>query len=359
MGYDRFHIENYRCFDSLDLDNLKRVNLIAGKNNVGKTALLESIFIHSGSFRPTLALSVDTFRGMNYHSVEIGRGENPWHYLFNNLDLDKEIKFVGKDENNGNREVRLRSISDAEELENFSEILDLEAEGMKERTLSETDEILRLDYEDSETERGYNLHISSDGVEINPKPPKPKIYSIFLDAEGGIDPETNARRFGNLKKEGKEKIILDILKQIEPRLKDVNTLPAGDKSILHGDIGLEKQIPLAAMGGGLNHLASIVLAIADASGGIVLIDEVENGIHYSVLEELWEAIDRSSRRFNTQVFATTHSLECIESAHSHFEEEEDYDFKLTRLERTDGKMKPIDYKREELDAALESGLEVR
>jgi AAA15 family ATPase/GTPase len=59
--YTSFEITNFRCFDHLKLDNLARVNLIAGKNNVGKTALLEALFVHCGAYNPELAVRLNSF----------------------------------------------------------------------------------------------------------------------------------------------------------------------------------------------------------------------------------------------------------------------------------------------------------
>ena len=75
------------------------------------------------------------------------------------------------------------------------------------------------------------------------------------------------------------------------------------------------------------------LAMYSTRNGVILIDEVESGVHYSVLEKLWEVIDEFSQEFSVQVFATTHSYECLIAAHKVFSKKEKYDFKLYRLER--------------------------
>ena len=62
--YYKFTIDNFRGFKNLTLNSLKRVNLISGKNNVGKTSLLEALFIHCGAFNPDLILRVNAFRGI-------------------------------------------------------------------------------------------------------------------------------------------------------------------------------------------------------------------------------------------------------------------------------------------------------
>ncbi|HEK84748.1 MAG TPA: ATPase, partial [Candidatus Aminicenantes bacterium] len=85
--YKSFKINNFRCFEKLELPELERVNLIVGKNNVGKTALLEALFIHCGAYNPELALRVNAFRGIEVIKVEFtGWAEAPWDSLFYNFD---------------------------------------------------------------------------------------------------------------------------------------------------------------------------------------------------------------------------------------------------------------------------------
>ena len=85
--------------------------------------------------------------------------------------------------------------------------------------------------------------------------------------------------------------------------------------MIWGDIGLRELVPLAVMGDGMSRLARLVLAIADAPGGLVLVDEIETGLHHTVLSDVWRVVDEAARQFETQVVATTHSYECIRAAH--------------------------------------------
>jgi len=129
--------------------------------------------------------------------------------------------------------------------------------------------------------------------------------------------------------------------------------------MMHGDIGLGRLVPLPVMGEGMVRLASLVLAIGNVPNGVVLVDEIENGLHHSILPKVWQAIGEVARQFNTQVFTTTHSLECIVAAHRAFSESERYDFRLHRLERVNETIRAVTYDQETLEAAIETGLEVR
>ena len=126
--------------------------------------------------------------------------------------------------------------------------------------------------------------------------------------------------------------------------------------MIWGDIGLSELVPLSAMGEGMTQIARLVLAIASVPDGVVLVDEVENGIHHSVLPDVWRAIDEAAKQFHTQIFATTHSFECIEAAHQALGSD---GFLLHRLEVSDAENRCVTYEPNAIDAALRHNLEVR
>ena len=154
-------------------------------------------------------------------------------------------------------------------------------------------------------------------------------------------------------------MVLEALKVIEPRLRDLAVVVTSSGPMIHGDIGIGKLIPLPLLGDGMARLASLVLAIGNAPNGVVLVDEIENGLHHTILPQVWKAIWRVARQFNTQIFATTHSLECIKAAHKTFSQTEQYDFRLHRLERVNKTLRVVTYDQETLEAAIEMNLEVR
>jgi hypothetical protein len=149
------------------------------------------------------------------------------------------------------------------------------------------------------------------------------------------------------------------LKILEPRLLRLAVRVSKGGSSLQGDIGIGHMVPVNLMGEGTRRLLSIVLAIANSSGGICLIDGIENGFHYSVIKDVWKAIAQSTRKADVQLFATTHSYECIQAAHEAFVEDGTYDFALHRLDREDGDMEVVTYDKDTLGIGLELFHEVR
>jgi hypothetical protein len=201
--------------------------------------------------------------------------------------------------------------------------------------------------------------LDQKGVRSEPIPPPPPFPAFFLAARVRIPPAEDAERFGKLEILGQQDALLKALQVIEAQLRRLAVVVAGGVPMIHGDIGLGRLVPLPVMGEGMARLASLVLAIGNAPNGVVLVDEIENGLHHSILPKVWRAIGEVARQFNTQVFATTHSLECIVAAHRAFSESERYDFRLHRLERVHETIHAVTYDPETLEAAIETGLEVR
>ena len=106
----------------------------------------------------------------------------------------------------------------------------------------------------------------------------------------------------------------------------------------------------------MTHLVRIVLAIATAQGGVVLIDENENGLHHSILPTVWGVIGEAAERLDVQVFATTHIFECVEAAHHALGPD---GFRLHRLEVVDNQSRCVTLSPTAIDGVIRHNLEVR
>jgi hypothetical protein len=169
----------------------------------------------------------------------------------------------------------------------------------------------------------------------------------------------DVRYFGELEAAKRQDEIVSVLRIVEPRLQRLSLIPFAGQPIIHGDIGLRRLVPIPFLGEGMRRLLSVVLAIANTRGGLVLIDEIENGLHYSVQKQVWQALAHAARQADVQVFATTHSWECIRWAHEAFVQDSVYDLRLHRLDRTDDQTSAVSYDREMIETALHSGIEMR
>jgi len=359
--YRRFEVKNFRCFRKLAIDDLERVNLIAGENNVGKTALLEALFLHCGGYNPGLALNLNGFRGIEAVKFEFGKGtEIAWDSLFREFDLLQDIELTGQNDATGNRILRLKAVREPEELAEIDQYI-RHTPSIDERLSlsSEAAQVLELQYEQRDRTGRFYMIVDSKGPRIEPVAPPPPFPGFFLSALGGMRPSQAAELFGKLDTIGRQDVLLRDLQIIEPTLSRLSVVVEGGSPILKGDIGLPKLMPLPMMGGGIIRLASIILAIGYAQDGVALVDEIENGLHHSILPKVWKAIGKAAREFNVQVFATTHSRECIVAAHRAFTESDTYDFRLHRLERVKGDIRAVTYDPELLEAAIEMNMEVR
>ena len=350
--YTSFEVENFRCFKKLILPSLARINLIAGVNNVGKTALLEALFLHAGASNPELSLKLNAFRGIEKMKVAVGKWEDyPWFSLFRQFDISKPIELASHKEANAFQSVHLRAITAPAELKALSKKIEYEItpSGM-----------LELQYQDEKGIKGpFYLILDQRGIRFEPAAPSFSLSTFFLSSRKRPTFEEEAELFGDLEKKGKQELISQTLKILEPRLRRLSMIYTPGQPILHGDIGLEEPLPLPFMGEGMVRLANIAIRVGNAAGGIVLLDEIENGLHHTVLREVWKAIAEAARQFNTQVFATTHSRECIAAAHQAFVESGTYDFRLHRLDRINHEIRAVTYDQESLQASLEMNLEVR
>lgn len=121
----------------------------------------------------------------------------------------------------------------------------------------------------------------------------------------------------------------------------------------------EKPVPLKTLGDVITRLYAVGLAMAVSKNGFLLIDEMENGIHFTIQRNLCRMILETARILNVQVFATTHSIECIKAFSHAASESEESDVALIRLDEFNGNLRAVEYSEEELEIARTQNIEVR
>ena len=109
----------------------------------------------------------------------------------------------------------------------------------------------------------------------------------------------------------------------------------------------------------MSRMLRIAMALVNSQDGMLLIDEVESGLHYSVLLDVWRLIFKTARDLNVQVFATTHSSDCIKAFQRAAEEDKEDEGMLIRLARKGDKIKAILFDEKELETVVENDIEVR
>ncbi len=358
--FTSFTVKNFRCFSELTVEPLARVNLITGANNVGKTALLEAIFVHIAPTNPRMTIQLLGARGVQCRNKD--DISEMWAWYFNEKQTGRPAQLISVDSEGARRELRFEVQPEAVEEVGTEE-------GSAERSMSNRTRgplhtgppvhgRLIYHYEDSHGAKcEAEATALSDGVAVQHEERDLFPLSCFLAAHLR-SAQDDAARFSELVRKKRKEVLVEPLRILEPRLQDIAVLATGAGPLLSGDVGLNEMIPLPLVGGGMVRLASIVLAIGSAPGGIVLVDEIENGLHYSVMEKVWRAIGTAARNQDVQIFATTHSFECIGAACDAFAEMPE-DFRLFRLEREENRIRAVNLDTEMATTALRHGMEVR
>lgn len=354
--FTRFEITNFRGFEHLAIESLTRVNLIAGKNNVGKTALLEALFLHIGAHNPELPLKVNAIRGIERVPIQ---SELAWGWLFNDKRTGNAITLDSTDEKDTRRTLTIKLVA-ADVVSTSGDGNGSEGRSAGIFSTADISRDLVLEYDDSGRRHAEaRVSISSEGeIRFRRGDGVPSAPGFYLGAMARLTGE-DAERFSNLERIGKADSLLPTLRMLEPRLTRLAVLVTAGQPMIHGYVGLREPMPLPVMGQGLVRLSAILLALPSVSGGTLLVDEIENGLHHSVLPEVFKAIGEAARTYDVQVFATTHSWECIQAAHQAFSSGPVYDFRLHRLERIKDRIKDVVLDAETLGIALQAELEVR
>jgi AAA15 family ATPase/GTPase len=118
-------------------------------------------------------------------------------------------------------------------------------------------------------------------------------------------------------------------------------------------------INLSEFGDGVKNFISIIVTLLSNNKSVIYLDEVENGIHYSKLDELWEVILKTSKELNVQIFATTHSKECIDSYARVAKKLRDEEVTLIELGKNEDKIESVVLNYDEIISEVENGMEVR
>lgn len=365
--YKSFTVKNFRCFRDITIESLERVNLIAGKNNVGKTALLEAFWLHHGPNIPDLARRVNTFRGLDQVDAK-----ELLYELFLDFDPDLRIELSSYGiwgENPRSLQIYLQERQSVEIPLGESAGGELTTEEKSSAGIRTSRNQIVFEYRDEYgktfTSQGWvverqvtpaivELGFHSHQMSLGKRP-----SGIYLSARHRPSGREDIDRFSNSEIVGKQEEIVDILKRVDPNITRLSVIVRNGIPVLHADIGGGRLVPVPLLGDGIGRLLSIALAMSNAQDGIVLIDEIENGLYHGVMGNVWKAIAAFARQFNVQILSTTHSQECVRAAHQAFAEDSEYDFCLHRLERIGDTIRAVTYEKETLGAALESGLEVR
>ena len=342
-----FEVVHYRGIDGLSLSPLTRVNLVTGSNGIGKTALLEAIWLFGKRYSPESVWHRD-----------VQRSDRPVMDPVAELS-GGTLKICGT-ENGSKHQLRVTfqsvgHMAQAGDSTGPAQVmghLDVEIDG---EPVPKDERYKHL--------KSKSVFPTPPGIVLydTPSPPVPRPPYVIEGTRWQHEtPDEYMQRYSELVRRGRKQELSTAMRLIPPGLTGVEILTENGRHYMLATTLAGDQRPLKDLGGGMIRLFRLYLSIDAAREGIILVDEVENGIHYSVLQALWQRIRDWTTDSKVQFIATTHSAECIDAAMEAFAENpEDLSIhKLFKNEDT-GQIRAVTFTGEALEGARELNWEVR
>jgi len=290
------HVERFRGLRSLTIQRLERVNLLVGLNNAGKTSVLDAVEMLLGRgdwsiFRDQARRRDEMLHGERLPESEVG-------HLFHGHEAMVGASFV-LEGNLGEPapervEVAISTVLEDEEADEGLALSVSSSKGVRRRKLSALG--------------GLGALAASPAVHAARQWPV-----LFLGTGGHTSVELG-KLWDRVVLTPEEVHVISALRIIEPgveRIAYARQEGAAREAFFFKLAGSDGRVPLGSMGDGIKRLLALSLHLARSAGGSLLIDEIDTGLHYSAMVRMWRLVLETARRLDVQVFATTHSLDCI------------------------------------------------
>ena len=357
--FDSLEIRNFRGLKEMKIEKLGRVNLIVGKNNVGKTSVLEALSLYSkpGDYWTLIELlqsrdQLDRRAFLDEEQAGFGlRFTELFYQEPRGTWKDSPVIQIGK-ARSPDETLSFRS-STGEDMRNLSypmgHYLHYELKGEKYAAPIWVENKSDLDR--------FNLDASRAGF----KEPHSLFPMIRISTEG-LNATLIGRYWDRIALTEQEQDVLDGLRLISDEVERLILKPvfegAKDRVPFVKMSGQNGAVSLRSLGDGMNRLFGVILALVNTKDGMCLVDEIENGLHHSVQPEVWKLIFTLASKLNVQVFATTHSYECISAFQEAAKESEEEGILIGLLQKK-GRFFVGEYSENELGIAVEGNIEVR
>ncbi len=375
MLMDSFEVENFRSLKHLKLEKLARVNLLVGKNNSGKTSVLEALYCSTGISTPIwfetitrereLSLLSANFLQLFYRMdsaesiklrLEYWSHPSPESYrMWLNITLQTKYSTTQEniDESEWNSEELSQQTARSEAL-----FIELQTDAMSnsayyELSLKEGRNFPRLNLQE----------IQSNSLQVVRSM---RSAGLFRSRVSYVSSHPRLRNSSSsieqLKIVKADDELVDVLRQVDSRIERIELV--GGEIYFNLGPDFPKLLPASLMGEGIQRLLLIVSRIISRANGLVLIDELDNGLHYSVLRILWKAILYAARKHDVQIITTTHSAEALRHLTWVLDDEENASYRddvaaYTLIRADDDTVRSYRHDYGQLEYALEHGIEVR
>ncbi len=358
-------ITGFRGIKALSIARLGRVTLLAGKNSVGKTTVLDAVRVYAARSRPSVLSEL--LESRQEVSVATGDGKRifvaDFAALFHGRDVSK-LACISIGPKSGTDQLRIEEASLSE---------------MQSGYVVDGYQAFKVVFQDTEQALPWLLPIPGSAaarpVERYSDSAYRYIEALFNEAKspspigyeslgpGLLSNQEFARSWEAIALTDDEDRAVQALRLIFGSDLD-RVAVLGDNQGLPRRVvvklrGQARPVPLKSLGDGALHLSGTALALANSRDGFLLIDEAENGIHHSLQRDFWRMVLQAAHANNVQVLATTHSFDCVSGFAQALAECEGIEGVLVRLERKDEETWAVEYSERNLKAAAEQRIEVR
>lgn len=358
---ESFVAENFRSFRRLHLSGLPTVNVIVGRSASGKTALLEAIRLALGG-TPQVAWNLNAVRGVAVAmplSPPRETFEAAWSSYFFDFDISQEISFAITDSEA--RKATLRIYFDKDQP-----VTPL-APGQLQIPMgfpALTNTIIPLAFDRvafaGDASKLYGtIAVQHQGQLFLQQGPELGTVSEFFPSTWQSNAQQVAAWFSQLRIANKSKDIVSIIHKQFPEILDISPeQPHGIGSLYAKVRHRSRSLPVSLVSSGLNKFISLLIAIRTYKNGVILIDEIENGVYFQMFPALWEALHKFAVQNKTQLFLSTHSWECLQAASDVIDCHKE-DFALIQVTNEKGASVARVAAGRSAAAAIESDIEVR
>ena len=333
-------IKNFRGIDELTIPRLGRVTLLAGKNGVGKTTVLDAVQIYASRGNDSVIRQVLQKRGDSFDVMANGKNQIKVDLpaVFTNRQIWPLVT-ISMGTVDGNVKLTIRQ---SVENEYPDQPTSVPVEALERFSLNPQ-------FEDRSCPPNMTPAIC---YVMGPDRPVDRTIEQYWSEVALTSHEDRALDALNLMTDAEVERVAALGPPISSRIIQPRRMMAKVK-------GIDYQVPLRTLGDGAMRTYAIALALAKSSGGFLLIDEVENGIHHSVQPKFWEMVLKTAQRNNVQVLATTHSSDCAYRFGQVASQLPDIEGILYRIQRNVDRLRAVPYPEDQLVIAAEHRIEVR
>jgi len=345
-------VYNFKIIKNLENVPLKKITLIGGKNNIGKTTFLEALFFYLDCNSPNVINKLFAWRMFEGIYIQ----QNVWEKFFSDLELSNEIKISVNTDRNIKGQANIKFLTDYE----TSVPIPITDEN-KITTLRKHFPALEILHSTNES-TDYQAHFLCHNTLYNYIKEIDQLkeqLSVFFVGERMSLFERNTEYLGILDKADKQEQILPLLKVFEPNLERLQLINENGNNLIYADLGNRNKIPVNMLGDGFCRCLTMALIIVSKNADVLLVDEVGSGIHYSAQEALWNFLVKASELYNCQIIATTHSNDTIKAFSETINGKDESNFSYIRLSKNKDEIKPYIFSTDVLSYSMSSELEIR